>query len=119
MRFARKARASSSQPGVIRKKIGASPSGLTTGSNAPTIKRIAPVSWPKSDQIIVSPLLRGFFQMPAESVAHGREQLVLKICVATRTETRVKRRGQHRRRHAFINGRLDRPSSFTGVGHAT
>jgi hypothetical protein len=65
------ARVNSSQPGVILKKIGASPNGLTTGSRAPTISRIAPVSWPKSDQIIVLPLLRGFFQMPAESVAHG------------------------------------------------
>jgi hypothetical protein len=44
MRFARKARVISSQPGVIRRKIGASPNGLTTGNNAPMISRIATVS---------------------------------------------------------------------------
>jgi len=64
------------------------------------------------DQIIGSPLLGGFFQMSAKTVAHGREQLVLKISIAARTETRVERRGQHRRGHAFINGRLYRPPAF-------
>src|ERR1017187_10842316 len=107
MRFARKARVDSSQPGVILRKIGASPSGLTTGSRAPIISRIAPKSWPMSDQIIGSPSLGGFFQMPTEPIAHGREQLVLKVGVAARTETFIKRRGQHRCGHAFVNRRFD------------
>jgi hypothetical protein len=59
----------SSQPGVILKKIGASPSGFTTGNNAPMISRMAPISWSKSDQIIELPSLGRFFQIPAKSVA--------------------------------------------------
>jgi hypothetical protein len=57
--------------------------------------------------------LRGLFQMAAEPIAHGRKQLVLKIGVAARTETCVERRGQHRCGHAFVNGRLDGPPTFT------
>ena len=64
-------------------------------------------------------LLGRRFQMSAKTVAHGREQLVLKICVATRTETRVKRRGQHRRGHAFINCGLHRPPAFARIGDAS
>ncbi len=60
MRFARSARVDSSQPVVILKKIGASPSGFTTGSRAPTMSRTVPLSLLKSDRIIGSSGLRGF-----------------------------------------------------------
>ena len=52
MRFAKSARVNSSQPGVMARKMGASPSGFTTGNKAPTISRIAPASWLKSVQSI-------------------------------------------------------------------
>ena len=35
----------------------------------------------------------GFFRMPAERIAHGRKQLVLKIGVGARTEPLIERRG--------------------------
>jgi len=56
MRFASSTRVGSSQPAVIVRKIGASPGGLTTGSSAPTINRIALPSWEKSDRCIISNL---------------------------------------------------------------
>ena len=57
--------------------------------------------------------------MAAESVAHGRKQLVLKIGITARTETCVERRGQHWRWHAFINGRFDGPSAFARIRNAS
>jgi hypothetical protein len=79
MRFARLARVNSSQPGVMAKKIGASPSGFTTGSKAPIISRIALANWPKSDQIIGSPLFGGFFQMFAEGAGHDQKWILREI----------------------------------------
>src|SRR5882762_6536963 len=58
----------------------------------------------------------GFFQVSAEFVAHARKKLLLKIRVAARTEPLIKRGGQDRRRHAFINGSLDCPAALARVG---
>ena len=43
---------------------------------------------------------RGFLQMAAEPVAHGREQLALEIRRAAGSESRIERRGEHR--HTFL-----------------
>src|SRR5271165_3634556 len=58
----------------------------------------------------------GLFEMAAKTKAHGREHLVLKVRVAARTESLVKRRGQDRHRHAFVNRRLDGPAALAGIG---
>src|SRR5436309_2303653 len=58
----------------------------------------------------------GFFQVPAEFVAHSRKEFLLKVRVAARTEPFVKRGCQYRDRHSFINGSLDRPATLARVG---
>ena len=61
-------------------------------------------------------LCRWLFQVPAETKPHRGKQFVLVIGLAARGEPFVKRRGQHRHRHPFINGRLDRPAALAGIG---
>jgi hypothetical protein len=58
---------------------------------------------------------RRLFQVPPESVTHCGEQFVLVIRFTARTESLVEGRREYRHRHAFIDGRLDRPSPLTGV----
>src|SRR4029077_13679367 len=55
--------------------------------------------------------------MPAELVAHGREQLVREIRLAPGAEPLVEGRRQHMGRHAFVDRGLDGPPAFAGVGH--
>ena len=61
--------------------------------------------------------LAWLLKMPAELVAHGREQLVGEIRLAARAEPLVERRGEHMGRHALVDGGLDRPAAFAGIGH--
>ena len=56
--------------------------------------------------------------MAAELVAHRREQLVGEVGLAARAEALVERRGEDRRRHGFVDGGLDRPAAFAGIGDA-
>ncbi len=58
------------------------------------------------------------FQVAAKLVAHRRQKLVLEISVAARAEPFVERGRQYRGRRALIDGRLDRPAAFAGIGHA-
>ena len=61
--------------------------------------------------------VRRLLDMPAELVAHRREQLVGEIRFAARAEPLVQRRGQHMGRHALIDRGLDGPAAFAGIGH--
>ena len=63
-------------------------------------------------------LLSALFDMSTELEAHCREQLVLKIGIAARSETGEKGGAQHRHRHRLVNGGLDRPAPFARVGNA-
>ena len=71
---------------------------------------------PNEESFMVMLLSLRFFQVPAKSKAHGRKQFVLVIRLAARGEPFVERGGQHRHRHAFVDGRLDRPAAFAGIG---
>src|SRR6516225_3342857 len=59
-----------------------------------------------------------FFQMPAKAIAHGRQQLIGIIGLASRTEALVERSGQDRGGNRFVDSRLDGPASFAGVRYA-
>src|SRR5262249_40921541 len=63
------------------------------------------------------PLLRRLFEMATELVAHGREQLVPEVRLATRAEALVESRGEDRHRHCLVDGGPDRPPSLAGVRH--
>src|SRR4029450_4939921 len=58
---------------------------------------------------IASSSFGGFFQMSAELITHGREQLVGKICLAARAKTLIQRGCQDVSRHPLVEGGLDRP----------
>src|SRR5215831_9048787 len=70
------------------------------------------------DSFMFDSSFRGFFEMSAELETHRREQLVLIIRLAARTEALIERGGEHRHRYGLVDGGLDCPASFTGVGHA-
>ena len=59
---------------------------------------------------------RGFFEVTAELESHRREEFILVIRFAARTEPLVESGGEYRHRNAFINRCLDRPPAFTGIG---
>ena len=54
----------------------------------------------------------------AELESHRRKQLVLEVGLAARGEPLVKGRAEDWRRHAFIDGRLDGPSTFARIGYS-
>src|SRR5262252_2937868 len=56
--------------------------------------------------------------MPAESVAHRRQELIGKVRLASRAEALVQRGGEHRRRHGLVDRRLDGPAAFAGIRYA-
>src|SRR5215472_1270607 len=70
------------------------------------------------DSFMFDSLFRGFFEMSAELETHRREQLVLIIRLAARTKALIERGGEHRHRYGLVDGGLDRPAPFSGVGHA-
>src|SRR5579883_1374139 len=61
------------------------------------------------------PLAGRFFEMPAELVAHRRENLALKIGQAARAEALVQRAAQDGHGNAFVDGGLDGPPAFAGI----
>src|SRR5262249_24912206 len=69
------------------------------------------------DAFMIDSLSCGFFQMSTELETHRREQLVLIVRLAARTEALIERGGEHRHRHRLVDGGLDRPASFSGVGN--
>src|SRR4030095_11521113 len=68
---------------------------------------------------IASSSLGGFFQVPAELVAHRGEQFVGEICVATRAKSFIERCTQNVSRHGLVDGGLDRPAPLPGVRNTT
>src|SRR5208282_1863022 len=56
----------------------------------------------------------GFLEMPAEFVAHRREQLVSEIRFAAGAEPLIEGRRQHMGRHTLIDRGLDGPAAFSG-----
>src|SRR2546425_8771361 len=63
-------------------------------------------------------LLRRLFEVTAELIAHGREQLVGEVRFAARGEALVQRGGEDGGRHRLVDGRPDRPPPLAGIGHA-
>ena len=61
---------------------------------------------------------RRFLEMPAELVAHGRQQLVAEVRLAARAEALVQRGGENGRRHRLVDRGLDRPPPLAGIRHA-
>src|SRR5262245_32533021 len=61
---------------------------------------------------------RRLFEMTAEFVPHGRQQLVAEVRLAARAEALVQGGGQDRDRHRLVDGRSDRPPPLAGIGHA-
>src|SRR5262249_14622527 len=70
------------------------------------------------DSFMLDSLFRGFFEMSTELETHRREQLVLIIRLAARAEALIERGGEDRHRYGLVDGGLDRPASFSGVGNA-
>src|SRR4029434_8078891 len=68
---------------------------------------------------ILSSSFCGFFQMSAELIAHRGEQLVGKICLATRAKTLIQRSCQDMSRHTLVDGSLDRPAPLARVRNLT
>ena len=62
-------------------------------------------------------LCAGAFDMAAEFVAHGRQQLLAETVVDAGAEAGIERRGDHRRRHRFVDRRIDGPAAFAGIIH--
>lgn len=58
-------------------------------------------------------LLGFLLDVSAELVAHRGQEFVGKVGGAARIETFVERGGKHVRGDAFVNRRVDRPSTFT------
>src|SRR5206468_12792983 len=63
-------------------------------------------------------LLRRLFQVAAELIAHGREQLVGEVRLAARAEAFIVGGGEDGRRYRFVDGRPDRPPPLAGIGYA-
>src|SRR5689334_10228676 len=63
-------------------------------------------------------LARRLLDVPAELVAHRREQLVGELGLAARGEAIVKRCRQHVCRRALVDCSLDRPAPLTRVGNS-
>src|SRR5262249_3522723 len=59
-----------------------------------------------------------FFQMTAETKAHGGEEFVLVIGLAAGGESFVQSSCQNRHRNAFVDGGLDGPAALAGIGDA-
>ena len=55
------------------------------------------------------------FDMAAELVAHGREQLLAEAVLDARAEARIERGGQHIGRHGLLDRGVDRPAAFAGI----
>src|SRR6266536_1966603 len=60
-----------------------------------------------------------FLQMSAELVTHGGQEFICKVGFAAGAETLVKRRGENRCRHRFVDCGFDRPASFARVRHSS
>ena len=52
----------------------------------------------------------------AELEAHGGKEFVLVGRLSARTEPRIQRRGKNRGGHAFVDGGVDGPAAFAGIG---
>src|SRR4029453_3293121 len=64
---------------------------------------------------IMSSSLGGFFQVPAELIAHCRKQFIGEICLAPRAKSLIERCTQNVSRHGLVDGGLDRPTSLPRV----
>src|SRR5215468_3568242 len=79
---------------------------------------VAPKNTRASECIsLIVPSLRNLFEMATESESHRREELVLIIGVTARGEAFIERSGENRSWDGLVDGSLDGPSAFTGVGH--
>src|SRR5215467_11398914 len=58
---------------------------------------------------------RRFFKVSAKLITHRRQQFVLIVRLAARTEALVKRGGEDWHRNALVDGSLDRPPALTRV----
>src|SRR5262245_49137624 len=82
---------------------------------------VAPKNTKASEWLVLIPtlpLLRRLFDVAAELVAHGREQLVAEVRLAARAEALVEGRGEDGHRHGLVDGRPDRPPALAGIRHA-
>src|SRR4051812_15670987 len=74
-----------------------------------------------AERVEVSSVMGGsgfLLRVPAELGAHGGQDLVGERGLATRGETVVQRGAEHLGGNAFVDGGLDRPAAFAGIGHA-
>src|SRR5579875_3362304 len=55
-------------------------------------------------------------EMAAEFVAHRRENLVLELRLAARTEARIERSAEDGGRDGFVDRRFDRPTALARIG---
>jgi hypothetical protein len=62
-------------------------SGFNSGGSGMTSRSLSQL------HLLSMALPGGLFRMPAEHIAHGRKQLILKIGVGARTEPLIERRG--------------------------
>src|SRR5215469_5951849 len=67
--------------------------------------------------VLSSDLVTGLLEVAAELEPHRREHLVLVVGLAARGEALVEGGGEDGNGHRLVDGGLDRPSSFAGVGH--
>src|SRR5262252_5181282 len=74
-----------------------------------------------SGSLIVFPPLAASraFNMPAELVTHGRQDLLSIGVLLTRPEARIERCRQHIGRHSFLDSRHNAPTAFAGILYET
>src|SRR5260370_39814165 len=58
------------------------------------------------------------FDVPAELVAHGRQNLAGEVALSAGTEALVESGAQHRGGYRFVDGREDCPAAFARIGNA-
>src|SRR5262249_18288335 len=69
------------------------------------------------DGFIGNSLLRGLLEVSTEPETHGRQQFVLVIGLSAGGEALVQGCGENRHGHRLVDGGLDRPATFSGVGY--
>src|ERR1700722_3027154 len=62
------------------------------------------------------PWLLRLLDMPAELIAHRRQDFDLEFRVAARAEALIQRRREHGNGHALVDARLDGPAAFARIG---
>src|SRR5262245_37089305 len=76
------------------------------------------MAYPPFHSRALATTLRRLLVMAPDLEAHRAEDAGRELPFRARAEALVQRSAQHRRRHALVDGGLDRPPTLPRVGHA-